>query len=85
MGAGKTRVENLLRTSGKFRGHLQKQKWSLTLNQEFETVDDRGLDGIKKDKVTENFSLFGQNPAKKNKKDDCKMASQIGQPRQDLI
>jgi len=51
----------------------------------FEAVDHGGLDSIKKNKMTENFSLFGQNPAKKNEKDDCKMASQIGQPGQDLI
>jgi len=85
MGAGKTWVENLSRTSGKFRGHLQKQKRSLALNQKFEAIDDCGLDGIKKNKMTENSSLFGQNPAKKDEKDDCKMASQIRQPGQDLI
>ena len=85
MGAGKARVENLFRTSGKFRGHLQNQEWSLALNQEFEAIDDCGLDGIKKNKMAENFSLFGENPAKKDEKDDRKMAPQIGQPWQDLI
>jgi hypothetical protein len=35
--------------------------------------------------MTKNFSLFGQDPAKKDEKDDSKMASEIGQPGQDLI
>jgi hypothetical protein len=35
--------------------------------------------------MTKNFSLSGQDPAKKDEKDDSKMASQIGQPGQDLI
>jgi hypothetical protein len=43
------------------------------------------LDGIKKNKMTENFSLFGYNPAKNNEEDKCKMASKVGKPWQNMI
>lgn len=48
------------------------------MNEKFEAIDDCGLDGIKKNKITENFSLFGYNPAKNNEEDNRKMASKIG-------
>jgi hypothetical protein len=43
------------------------------------------LDGIEKNKAVENFSLFGYNPAKNNKKDNRKMASKVGEPGQGMI
>jgi hypothetical protein len=43
------------------------------------------LDCVKKNKSTENFSLFGYNPAKNNKEDNCEMASEVSQQGQDLI
>src|SRR5512136_542057 len=59
MGAGETRVENLFRAFGELGSHFQKQERSLALNQKFETIDDCGLDGVKKNEMTKNFSLFG--------------------------
>jgi len=85
MSAGKARVENFFRPLGELGGHLQKQKRSLSLNQKFEAIDDCRLDGVKKNQTTQNFSLLGQNPAQKDEKDNCKMASQVGQPGQGLI
>ena len=85
MRAGKTGIQNFTRTLGEFRGHLQKYKWPLTLNKKFEAIDDGGLHGIEKNETTENFSLLGYHPAKNNKKDNCKMASEVGKPRQDMI
>jgi hypothetical protein len=43
------------------------------------------LNGIEENKTAENFSLFGYNPAKDNKKDNRKMAPEVGQPGEDLI
>ena len=85
MCARKTGVENFSRTFGEFGGQLQKQKWSLTLNEKFEAGDDCRLGGVKKNKTKEDFSSLGQDPTKKYEKDHCKMASEIGQPGQDLI
>ena len=85
MGAGEARIENFARTFGKLRGHVQEQEWPLTVDQEFEAVNDCGLDGIKKNKVPENFSPFRYNPAENNEKDQCKMASEIGDPGQNKV
>jgi hypothetical protein len=85
MRAGKTGIQNFTWPLGELRGHIQKQKWSLTLSEKFEAIDDRGLDGIKKNKIAENFSLFGYNPAKNNEKNDPKMTPKIGEPRQNII
>ncbi len=85
MGAGKARVKNFFRSLGESQGHLQKQKRSRTLNEILEAVDECRLNGIKKNEATKNSSLFGQNPAEENEKDDSKVASEIGQPGQGLI
>jgi len=85
MSAREAGIQNFTRPLGELRGHLQKQKRSLALNEKFEAIDERGLDGIKKNKTTENFSLFGYHPAKNNEEDECEMASKVGEPRQELI
>jgi len=85
MSAGETGIQNLTRTLGELRSHFQEQKWSLTSNEKFETIDDGRLDGIKKNKTTENFSLFGYNPAKNNEENKREMASEIGEPGQGMI
>jgi hypothetical protein len=43
------------------------------------------LDGIKKNKTTENCSPFGDHPGKNDEENDCEMAAKVGEPRQDLI
>jgi hypothetical protein len=85
MSAREAGIQNLTRTLGELRGHLQKQKWPLTLNEKFEAIDECRLDGIKKNKATENFSLFGYHPAKNHEEDDCEMASKVGEPGQGMI
>jgi hypothetical protein len=55
------------------------------LNEIFKTIDDTRFNGIKQKKTPKNFSLFGYHPAKDNKKDNCEMASKIGEPGEDLI
>ncbi len=53
--------------------------------EKFECIYHSGLNGIKENKTVENSSLFCENPAKDNKKNNCKMASKIGKPRDRII
>ena len=69
MSARKTWVEYLSRAFGEFPTHLKKQKRPLTLRKEFEAIDDCRLNRIEKNKITEDFSLSGYNPAKKDEDD----------------
>ena len=85
MGAGEARVENFSGTFGKLRGHFQKQEWSLTVGQKFEAINDCGLDGIKKNQTTEDFSLLRYDPAEYNEEDQCKVASEVGDPGQNIV
>jgi hypothetical protein len=43
------------------------------------------LDGIEKNKMTEKFSLFRDNPAENNEKNNGIMASEVRQPGQSMI
>ena len=62
-----------------------KKERSLSFYKKLKTVDHRRLDTIEQEKTTENFSLFGYNPAKNNEEDKCKMASKVGEPWQNMI
>jgi hypothetical protein len=55
------------------------------LSEKFEAIDDCGLNRVKKNEMTENFSLLGYNPAKKYEKNEPEMTSKIGDPREDMI
>ena len=52
MGAGKTGVKNFSLTFRKLNDRLQKYQWPLTVDEKFDAVGDRGLNGIK-EKETE--------------------------------
>ncbi len=85
MGAWKTGIQNFTRAFGEFRTHLQKQERPRALDEEFETVDDCRLNGIKKNKITEDFSAPGYDGAEKNKENEREMASEVGEPGQGMI
>jgi len=64
---------------------LKEMERPFPLNEKFKTVNNRRLNAIEKEETAEKLFLFSDDKTDKNKKDDCKMASEISQPGDRMI
>jgi hypothetical protein len=55
------------------------------LNQILESIHDRGLKGVKDDKVTEDFLLSCENRTQDDEEDDGHVTAKMGKPGNDLL
>jgi len=85
MGTWKTGVENFSGTTGESRSHLLEKERPLPPDEKLKAINKCGLDAVKKEEATKHPFSFSENPTEEDESNNCKMASQIGNPGERII